>query len=134
MDPLVVIGVVTMLHGLAHLMPAVSAIARSDITIRWLGRGAGPSMESPSLVPRGVVAAMFSMCAVGFALGGLAATGSIGTISWWRPFTDSAAIISTLALVAFPNAFPANINYRFVALAMNVVIIGNWLHLWDWPI
>jgi hypothetical protein len=134
MNPLVVIGIVTMLHGVAHLVPAASAIAQPLTLLRLEGNGVSPGLETPSLAPRAVIAAMFSMCAFGFALGGMAATGSIVPIAWWRPFTDSAAIISTVALITFPHAFPANLNYRFVALAVNVLIIGNWLQIWDWPL
>lgn len=128
-DPLTVVGVITILHGLAHLVPVVSELGDPRVTMRWFG-GNGAA----AVAPRGLVVSIFAVCAIGFVMGGLAATEAVVGIAWWRPFTDSAAIFSTIALVLFPNAFPPRFRYELIGLAVNIVIIGNWLQIWDWPI
>lgn len=128
-----VVGVITVLHGLAHLVPVFTAITTDRITIRWLRTSSAGVVSSVS-ASRELVVAVFSACAVGFVLGGLAATEWLVSLSWWRPFTDSAAVLSAIALLTFVHAYPSNFRYQWLGLAVDVVIIGNWLQIWDWPL
>lgn len=129
-DPLTVVGVITILHGLAHLVPVATAVVSDKITFRWPRNKSADRLAAP----RDLVVAVFSACTVGFILGGLAATEWVVSPSWWRPFTDSAAVLSALGLVAFAHAYPSRFRYEWIGLAVDIVIIGNWLQIWDWPL
>lgn len=131
MNPLVVVGVVTIIHGLAHLVPAIGAVRGPLVSVGW---SSADGSTGSIVAPRGMVIAAFGVCAMGFVIGGVAATETVLSISLWRPFTESAAIFSVLSIVVLPNAFPPSFRYQWIALAIDVVIIGNWLQLWDWPV
>lgn len=132
-DPFTIIGFLTVLHGLAHLVPVSTAITSDRTTIRWLRGNSAGAMSAVS-APRDLVVAVFSACTAGFVLGGLAATGWIVSPSWWRPFTDSAAVLSAVAFITFSDAYPTKFRYEVFGLVLDVVIIANWLQLMDWPV
>jgi hypothetical protein len=50
------------------------------------------------------------------------------------PLTDGSAILSTVTVLTFTQAFPPGFRYNAIALIINALIIANWLQLIDWPI
>ena len=56
-----------------------------------------------------------------------------GTSRWALSESPDVAILSTIATALFWDAFPALVPNKAGALAINVIVIGNWIDEWDWP-
>ena len=121
-----------MLHGVGHLVG----------TVPWFSRGAGSVVHPRSWIT-GVISSqgfrvaagglLFGIAGVAFMLSGPALGGVIVPFEWWRPLTDTAAVVSMASMLLYWRALPP-LPYKLLILALDLVIVGNWLHLWDWPI
>lgn len=126
------IAVVLVLHGVAHLVP-VLASKREEAVAENLILGQIATLKS-DISNRYLVPLAFGICAALFLVGGLAESNRTPVPTpWWKPATDIGAVLSMLSMVAFPRAFPPRFRYATAAIVVNVLIIGNWLQLWDWP-
>lgn len=78
-------------------------------------------------------ALLFGVAGIAFMLSGPALGSVIVPFEWWRPLTDTAAVLSMASMFLFWRAVPS-LPYKLLILVVDLVIVGNWLHLWDWPI
>jgi hypothetical protein len=90
--------------------------------------------ESISIQAKNTIAsALFAICAVAFFVSGLSMFARVVPFRWWRPVTDSGAVLSLATLSVFYNALPSPMILGFAIGAIDVLIVGNWLQIWDWP-
>ena len=76
---------------------------------------------------------LFAVSTIVFVLAGLAVLEWGIPVEWWKPLAAGGAISSTVAIALFWNAFPALVPNKVGALAVNVIVLGNWINAWDWP-
>ena len=127
-----VVGIVLLAHGIGHVLGLIPLFAQDsvkgwDLHSWMLTDAVGES------VSKAIGAALFAAGTIIFVLAGLAVLGWGVPIEWWKPLAVAGATVSTLAVVLFWNAFPALVPNKIGALAVNVVILGNWINVWAWP-
>jgi hypothetical protein len=126
------VGIVLLLHGIGHLLGLIP-LFKAELVSGWNLRSWLLTDAIGEGAAKGVGAVLFAGGLVVFILAGLAVLGWGVPGGWWMPLAVAGAISSTVALVLFWNAFPFLVPNKVGALAVNIIILGNWAGLWHWP-
>jgi hypothetical protein len=127
-----IVGVVLLVHGVGHVL-GVIPLFREELVSGWNLRSWLPTGLVGQSSARFIAAALFTAATIVFVLSGLAVLGWGVPEDWWMTLAVVGAVGSTLSLALFWNAFPALVPNKVGALAVNIIILGNWVNVWDWP-
>lgn len=127
-----VIGLVLLAHGVGHTL-GVIPLFQDEPVEGWNLRSWLLTDALGEALSKGVAAVLFIACTVVFVLAGLSVLGWGIPENWWKPLATAGAIASAAGVILFWNAFPALVPNKMGALAVNIIILGNWVNVWDWP-
>lgn len=127
-----VVGIVLLAHGVGHVL-GLMPLFTQNLPDGWNLRSWALTEAVGESAAKGIGAVLFATSTLIFVLAGLAVLGWGVPFEWWKPLGVSGAIVSTVTIVLFWSAFPALVPNKVGALAVNVILIGNWVNVWDWP-
>lgn len=126
------VGIVLLAHGIGHTLGLIP-LFREEPVAGWNLRSWALTNTLGQTAARTIGALMFVAATIVFVLSGLAILGWGIPEDWWMTLAVVGAIVSTVSLLLFWNAFPTFIPNKVGALAVNIIILGNWVNIWDWP-
>lgn len=125
------VGLVLIMHGIGHVLGLIP-VFKDDPAPGWNAQSWLLTNSIGGTASRGLSGVLWATCTVMFILAGLAVLDWGVPYDWWRPLSVAGALVSTVTLILFWNAFPALFPNKIGALAINVIIVGGIL-VWDWP-
>lgn len=126
------VGIVLLAHGVGHVLGLIPLFAQDSVE-GWNLRSWALTNAVGEPVSKAIGAVLFAASTIVFVLAGLAVLGWGVPVEWWKPLAIAGAFVSTVAIVLFWNAFPALVPNKVGALVVNIIILGNWMAVWDWP-
>lgn len=127
-----VVGIVLLAHGVGHVLGLIPLVRKEPVA-GWNLRSWLLTDAVGQSAAKGIGAVLFVATTIVFVLSGLGILGWGVPEDWWMPLAVVGALTSTISIVLFWNAFPALVPNKVGALAVNIIILGNWVDLWDWP-
>jgi len=127
-----VVGLVLIAHGIGHTLGLIP-LFKENLVSGWNLRSwllTDPLGETAS---KGISGVLFAAGTAVFILAGLGVLEWGIPHEWWRPLGFGGAVVSTVALTLFWNAFPSLFPNKVGALAVNVALLGGFIGLWHWP-